>query len=128
MIWRARAIISYLQDIVVLEFERDRDLLRNNHRILKIFIWDVVELLPVPYRESNARVMEPGMTRMTATQDVHLGITRECPRARGLMSKKEKLVQDVRGPEFRKVRSAGSRFLSFDEFVGRDLSYVCPLM
>lgn len=66
MVWRERAI-PYLQDVVVLEFERDRDLLRNNHRILKIFIWDVVKLLPVPYRESNTRVMDPGMTGTTAT-------------------------------------------------------------
>ena len=62
------------------------------------------------------------MSRVIGTQNVHLGITRECPRARGPMSKKEKLVGGVRGLMFPNGGSTGSRFLSLDEFEGRDLS------
>ena len=107
---------SYLQDVVVVESGRDRDFLRNDHRILKKFIWDVVKLLPVPCRGSSK---DDANDRYI---NVHLGITRECPRARGLMSKKEKLVEDVRGPVFHNERSTGSRFLGLDEFEGRNLA------
>jgi len=46
---RAR-VNSYLQDVVIVKSGCDGDLLRDNQGILEILIWDIVELLAMPYR------------------------------------------------------------------------------
>lgn len=95
---------SYLQDVVVLKFRCHRDLLRNNQRVLEILIWNIVELLAVPYRQRDMSVTNRVMTQTIEKPCAHFGITREWPVARGPMSKKEKLVWGVRAP----VLSKGS--------------------
>jgi hypothetical protein len=40
---------SCLEDVVILKSGCDGDLLRNNQRILEIPVWDIVELLAMPY-------------------------------------------------------------------------------
>ena len=68
---------SYLQDVVVIKSSCHRDLLRNNQRILEILIWDVVELLAVPYRQRNVSVLSGLMTQTVGKPNGHFGITRE---------------------------------------------------
>lgn len=67
---------SYLQDVIVFESRCDSDLLRDNQRILEIFIRDVVKFLAMPYHRRRVTVSRV-TTRILDTQDVHLGITRE---------------------------------------------------
>lgn len=62
-------------------------------------------------------------TRSFDTQDAHLGITREWPRARGPMSKKEKLMWGIRDRVHPESQPIHSRFLGLDELERRDLSY-----
>ena len=49
--WRVN---SYLEDVVVLESGRDGNFLRDNKRILEIFVRDVVKLLAMVYQRRNA--------------------------------------------------------------------------
>ena len=68
-------MILHLQDVVVLKSGGNGDLLRNNHRILKIFIRDVVELLAMPYQRRS--MVSRVVARTIYIRDAHLGITRE---------------------------------------------------
>lgn len=68
-------MILHLQDVVVLKSGGNGDLLRNNHRILKIFIRDVVELLAMPYQRRS--MVSRVVARIIYIRDAHLGITRE---------------------------------------------------
>jgi hypothetical protein len=82
---------SYLQDVVVLESRCHRDFLRNNQGVLEVLIRNIVKLLSVVYRKRDESVSRV-ITETIEEQSAHFGITREWPRARGPMSKKEKLV------------------------------------
>lgn len=122
-----RRLIPCLQDIVILKSGCDGDLLRNNQRILEILVWDIVELLAVPCQRRSAGFVGRVVTRKMETRNVHLGITRECPRARGPISKNEKLVRGVRNPVFFKGRQIHSRLLGLDELERRYFPCAHPL-
>jgi len=68
---------SYLQDVVIIKSGCDGDLLCDNQGILEILIWDIVELLAMPYRQKNVCMMSRVMTRTNDPLNPHLGITRE---------------------------------------------------
>ena len=84
---------SYLQDVVVLESRCHCNLLRNNQRILEIFIRNVVKLLAVVYHQqkyerydANDQKSKPTLRdheRVTACERVYVQKGEACIRCKG---------------------------------------------
>ncbi len=85
-----RGIRPYLQDVVVVRALGDSDLLGDGQRVRKVLIGDVMQLLTVICERRKAERYSRGpLSDYSKKKLEHLGMTREWPLERGLMSRKE---------------------------------------